>query len=71
MKVFAVMFLCLALAGCMSQEPVVETTEPWEGHYYSFKELEKPVEGQKLKDGQSIWLLSNNTLKRLLKATGK
>lgn len=68
MKV-AMIAACISLAGCMS-EPKVETTLPWEGHYYSFEELKSKTEGQSLGDKQSLWLLSNNTLKRLLKDAG-
>ena len=65
----AVIIACLILAGCIT-EPKVETTEPWEGHYYSFDELKSKIEGQQLEEKQSIWLLSNTTLKRLLKNAG-
>ena len=68
MRVVAVI-MCLMLVGCIT-EPKVETTEPWEGHYYSFDELKSKIEGQQLEEKQSIWLLSNTTLKRLLKNAG-
>lgn len=38
-----VIIACLMLAGCIT-EPKVETTEPWEGHYYSFDELKSKTE---------------------------
>ena len=60
---------CLFLAGCIT-EPKIETTSPWEGHYYSFDELKSKIENQQLEEKQSIWLLSNTTLKRLLKDAG-
>ena len=60
---------CLFLVGCIT-EPKIETTSPWEGHYYSFDELKSKVENQQLEEKQSIWLLSNTTLKRLLKDAG-
>jgi len=65
----AVIITCLILAGCITEHKV-ETTEPWEGHYYSFDELKSKTEGQQLGEKQSIWLLSNTTLKRLLKDAG-
>ena len=34
---------CLFLVGCIT-EPKIETTSPWEGHYYSFDELKSKVE---------------------------
>lgn len=61
--------LVLVLSGCMTT-PLVETTEPWEGHYFSFDELKTKTNGQQLKEKQSLWLLSNTTLKRLLKDAG-
>ena len=60
---------CMLLVGCIT-EPKIETTSPWEGHYYSFDELKSKTEGQQLEEKQSIWLLSNTTLKRLLKDAG-
>ena len=38
-----VLAICLLLAGCII-EPKIETTLPWEGHYYSFDELKSKVE---------------------------
>ena len=66
---FIVITVCLLLAGCMT-EPKIETTLPWEGHYYSFEEMKNKTEGQALEEKQSMWLLSNTTLKRLLKDAG-
>lgn len=62
---------CLAFAGCFTPEINVESTSPWEGHYYSFEMLRVKISDQKLEDDQSIWLLSNTTLKRLLKDAGE
>lgn len=64
-----VLAMCLLLAGCMT-EPKIETTSSWEGHYYSFDEIKSKIENQQLEEKQSIWLLSNTTLKRLLKNAG-
>ena len=60
---------CLALAGCFT-EPKVETTEVWEGHYFMTNDVQDAVQKIQLKDKQSIWLLSNTSLKRLLKDAG-
>lgn len=65
----AVIAACMFLVGCIT-EPKIETTLPWEGHYYSFEELKSKTEGQTLEEKQSMWLLSNGTLKRLLKDAG-
>ena len=57
-------------AGCFT-EPKIESTKPWEGHYYSFKDLEKNISTAALDEDESIWLMSNHTLNRLLKNTKK
>lgn len=69
MKTLAIAALSFMLAGCMTT-PRIETTEPWEGHYFSFDDLKTKTENQQLKEKQSMWLLSNTTLKRLLKDAG-
>lgn len=66
---YLVVIICILTAGCAS-ELKIEPTSQWEGHYYSFDELQNNINGQKLEDKQSIWLLSNTTLKRLLKDSG-
>lgn len=69
MKTIVIAALSLMLTGCITT-PQIETTEPWEGHYFSFDELKTKTDGQQLKEKQSLWLLSNTTLKRLLKDAG-
>lgn len=66
---YLIAIACIMLTGCMTQ-PKIEPTSQWEGHFYSFDELKSKIDGQKLEDKQSIWLLSNTTLKRLLKDAG-
>lgn len=41
---FLAILACVLLAGCLT-EPKIETTSPWEGHYYSFEELKNKTEG--------------------------
>lgn len=64
--------IAIGLTGCMT-EPKIEATKPWEGHCYTIEKLKDKVDNmQPLDDGESIWLLSNHTLNRLLKnSSGK
>lgn len=65
MKAFFAIVLAMLLAGCATQ-PVVEPTEVWEGHFYNTNQVQEAVQKMQLKDKQSVWILSNTTLKRLL-----
>ena len=68
-KTFAILAM-LILSGCMT-EPKIEATKPWEDHYYTVDELKKIVDSIELSKDESIWLMSNHTLNRLLKNTKK
>lgn len=60
---------CLVLmCGCISTtvEPVVQTTKTWENHYYSSEDARTALESVQLEEGESIWVLSNSTFKRVL-----
>lgn len=61
--------LTIAIPGCISFtiEPRVETTKPWEGHYMCTNQIRRAVDGIKLEEGESVWVLSNRTLSRVLK----
>lgn len=65
--------ILLFLSGCISIKtgPVVETVRPWEGHYYTTNDFNKATQTIELNEGESIWVLSNRTLTRLLQNTGK
>lgn len=41
---------CLAFAGCFTPEINVESTSPWEGHYYSFEMLKIKISDQILEN---------------------
>jgi len=60
----------LALGGCVTtteiEAPVVM---PWEGRYETEEAAAEAVGRVKLGRGESVWLLSNSTLKRLIKTT--
>lgn len=67
----AILFLSvLSLCGCVT-EVSVETTKRWEGHYFNTNDLINATKDIDLDKGESIWVLNNTTLKRLLKNTGR
>lgn len=71
MKKFLILMPILTfICGCIT-EPKLEATKPWENHYYTVEELKKNVETIELEKNESIWLMSNHTLNRLLKNIGK
>lgn len=71
MKTIAVILVSIVLCGCMTPDPKVESTKPWEGHYYSVDEFKGKTSDIELDNNESIWVLSNHTLNRLLKNVGK
>ena len=60
----------ILLNGCMT-EPKLEATKPWEKHCYTVEELKQNIENMQLDKDESIWIMSNHTLNRLLKNTRK
>ncbi len=68
--IFAIM-LAIAACGCMTKPPKVEATKPWEGHFFTVEELQQQTSNIQLDEGESIWIMSNYTLNRLLKNVGK
>jgi DNA-binding PadR family transcriptional regulator len=48
--------------------PVVES---WEGRYSTVKEFQEKTKDINLRDGQSIWVISNGTMYRILKKAEK
>ena len=70
MKYSYALLAAFLLSGCQSVLNV-ESTQPWEGHYYTKQQLEDAVRSINLNDGESIWMMSNHTLNRLLKYTKK
>ena len=62
--------IVIALAffvGCIQIQPTVQTTKTYEGHFYDKSSAEEAVKSAQLQKGESIWILSNDTLKRVLK----
>lgn len=68
MRVLAVILAAATLCGCITKVDA-PTVRPWEGRYDSKEKAEKAVEQIDLKKGESVWILSSSTMKRLLKAT--
>lgn len=64
MKYIALISL-IFIAGCFSQ-PKIEATQSWENHYFTIEEFRAGTENMKLEKGESIWVLSNKTLKKTL-----
>lgn len=60
--------LVLVFTGCTTtQQPVIETTKPWENHYYSVEDFQNGTKDMQLEKGESVWVISNRTLSRVLK----
>lgn len=56
-------------SGCYTV--TIDPIEKWEGHFFSENEALKALDNFKLKKGQSVWILSNSTLSRVLKNNRK
>lgn len=69
-KCIAILFLMMAV-GCINANPTVETVKPWEGHFFTTEEAKANVESMQLEENESVWILSNRTLKRVLKNNTK
>lgn len=58
---------CILFPGCISQNNIeVSTTKQWEGHYFSEKDFYQATRDIQLQKGESIWVLSNKSLNRVL-----
>ena len=51
----------------MNNTPEVYPTKSWEGHFKTVEDFRKNTERMELKRGESVWVLSNRTLERVLK----
>ena len=52
-KTFIFILLAFAISGCITK-PTVESTKPWEGHYYSANELKEKVDTIQLDKDESL-----------------
>ena len=60
--------ILVSFSGCITpNEPIVETTKPWENHYYSVEQFQTGTKDMKLEKGESVWVISNRTLSRVFK----
>ena len=58
--------LVLFLYGCATTQLEVTTTRQWEGHYFTAREFHEATSQIDLQKGESIWVLSNKTLNKIL-----
>lgn len=70
-KTFVITLSIAALAtGCKAPDVIeVQPTKSWEGHYFTEQELAAATQDMKLEKGESVWVLSNKTLSRVLRET--
>lgn len=70
-KVFAFILsiTAITLCGCITKQIEAPIVRPWEGRYESKKAAVTAAQTIQLERGESVWLLSSSTLKRLLKTT--
>lgn len=59
--------LLFLVNGCINSKIEITTTKPWEGHYYTVDEFQSKTDNIQLSKGETIWVLSNTTLSRVLK----
>ena len=66
-KIFAITMILAS--GCISvnYEPKIEVVKPYEGHYMTTNDFYKATSNIQLEEGESVWVLGNRTLKRVLK----
>lgn len=67
----AVAAFMLVSCGCISRNIEIQPTNAWEGRYSDRETALEALRGCRLERGQSIWILSNRTLKRVLLENGK
>ena len=66
-KIFVIAMIFAS--GCISikYEPKIEVVKPYEGHYMTTNDFYKATSNMQLEEGESVWVLSNRTLKRVIK----
>ena len=72
-KTVVVSLSLIVFSGCISPEPTIEATKPWEGRYTSLEEASKVLDNAATTENDlQVWLLQPSTLSRLLKnASGR
>ena len=66
---FILSITAITLCGCITKQIEAPIVRPWEGRYESKKAAVTAAQTIQLERGESVWLLSSSTLKRLLKTT--
>ena len=66
---FILSIAAATLCGCVTKQIEAPVVRTWEGRYESRKAAVAAAQTIQLEKGESIWLLSSSTLKRLLKTT--
>lgn len=69
-KFIFLLSLLLIMSGCINKV-TIEATKSWENHYYTVEDFKKGTKNLILDKDESVWVLSNTTLSRLLKNTEK
>lgn len=69
MKTIVALLGFLLMAGCTTV--TIDPVSSWEGHYYTESEVQAAIENMKLNKNQSVWILSDSTLMRVLKNNRK
>ena len=71
-KMIAFTLAAICLSGCISTtEIVVDSVKSWEGHYKTAEEFREKTKDIQLEQNETIWVLSNKTLSRVLKNVEK
>ena len=60
----------LSAGGCVSEKIELTPTRQWEGHFMKQQDAQNAIWKCRLEKGESIWILSNATLKRVLLEKG-
>jgi hypothetical protein len=66
MKLYFIALILFITSGCMSNINI-NTTKSWEGRYETKKDIVNAITNMNLDKNESVWILSNSTMKRLLK----
>jgi hypothetical protein len=66
MKLYFIALILFITSGCMSNINI-NTIKSWEGRYETKKDIVNAITNMNLDKNESVWILSNSTMKRLLK----
>lgn len=66
-----IFLIIVFLNGCYINNIVIDPVKTWEGHYMTIEEFKTSTSDIVLEKDETIWVLSNTTLKRVLKNLGR